>query len=232
MKLPHDLQLFSTAQFPCAYLEGNVARNTVIDPDFDMTSPLYSELINTGFRRSGNQIYRPQCLPCKECISTRIPVNQFRFSKSQRRNFKKNSDLNIVINTGHYKSDYQALYHEYLQSRHDSSDSANVQEFFEAEWCQVHYVEFHDKEKLLAVAVIDILDDEISAVYTFYSPKQGAQRGLGVFALLWQIEYAKSINKHYVYPGYWIEHCDKMNYKSNFRPLEGYFDGIWSPIRR
>lgn len=232
MKLPHDLQLFSTAQFPCAYLAGKVARNTVIDPDFKMQSNIYSQLMKSGFRRSGAQVYRPQCQPCKECISTRIPVNSFRFSKSQRRNVKKNSDLTVVINKGDYKPAYQALYAEYLQSRHDSDDSDDVQEFFEAEWCSVYYVEFLDNDRLLGVAVIDVLESGVSSVYTFFSPSEGSQRGLGAYAILWQIDYAKKNNIEYVYPGYWIENCSKMNYKSKYRPIEGYFDGIWSPIRR
>ena len=232
MKSAETIQFFSTGNFPCSYLPGRIARNCVIDPEFDMDNAVYSNLIQSGFRRSGQQVYRPQCLPCTECTSTRIPVDLFKPSRSQKRNIKRNQDLIVEVNTSGFKQAYQPLYDRYLLERHDNIQSEGVEDFFGSEWCNTHYIEFYEKKRLLGVAVIDVLSTEISSVYTLFDPEKGSKRSLGTYAVLWQIEYAKSLGKPYVYPGYWIEECKKMNYKSNFQPLEGYFDGRWLAIQK
>jgi len=232
MESVQSLQFFSTGQFPCSYLPGRIARNCVIDPQFPMDEAVYSDLLKSGFRRSGSQVYRPQCLPCKECISTRIPADDFKPSRSQRRNLKLNRDLRIEINMAGFKPEYADLYKSYLQDRHQNHDADGVEDFFESDWCPTHYIEFYDNKKLIGVAVVDILPTEISAVYTLFDTQRGSKRGLGTFAVLWQIDYALKLGKQYVYPGYWIEKCSKMNYKSRFQPLEGYRDGRWFAIAK
>ncbi len=232
MKFTEPLQFFSTGNFPCSYIPGNIARNCVIDPQFDMDDGVYSTLLRSGFRRSGSQVYRPQCLPCTECVSTRIPVTDFKPSRSQKRTLRDNEDLIIKVNTSGFKPDYLSLYNQYLLDRHDSDQSEGVEEFFGSGWCNTHYIEFYNKEQLLGVAVVDVLVDEISAVYTLFDNDKAYKRSLGTFAVLWQVEYAKRLGKHYVYPGYWIKDCSKMNYKSRFQPLEGFFDGRWAPIKK
>jgi arginine-tRNA-protein transferase len=184
-----------------------------------------------GFRRSGSQVYKPECGQCKECISSRIVTKHFSPSRSQRRNLKTNRDLSVVINTTGFKARYLPLYEDYLQSRHDNNDASNIEDFFEAKWCNVHYIEFYNpNNSLLGVAVVDVLKNGLSSVYTFFTPEE-SKRSLGTFAVLWQIEYAKKNDIDYVYPGYWIKDCSKMNYKTRFQPLEGYYSGKWLPIK-
>jgi len=238
MKSDQELKLFSTPQYPCSYLAGRIARNYVVDPNFSLNTTLYSNLIQMGFRRSGSQVYKPECGQCKECVSSRILVANFTPSRSQRRNLKTNNDLSVVINTTGFKSDYIPLYKSYLLNRHDNNDTSNIEDFFEADWCKVYYIEFYHQEeeknqeqRLLGVAVVDVLDNGLSSVYTFFQPKE-SKRSLGTFAVLWQINYAKSNNIDYVYPGYWIKDCSKMNYKTRFQPLQGYFSGKWLPIKK
>ncbi|MEZ5480124.1 MAG: hypothetical protein R3E95_22375 [Thiolinea sp.] len=89
-------------------------------------------------------------------------------------------------------------------------------------------LEFRHEDRLLAVAATDWLQQGLSAVYTFFDPEEGSERGLGTYALLWQIHWAESLGLDYVYPGYWIAESPKMNYKARFRPIEGYIDNEWS----
>ena len=223
-------QFYSTAHFPCSYLPGKVARNCVIDTSFAMDSEVYSELIKYGFRRSGTQVYRPQCTPCKECISTRIPVDTFSRSRSQKRNWKNNQDLTVAVNNSGFKKEYADLYESYIKGRHGTTQTDGVEHFFESQWCNTEYLEFYAGSQLLAVAVIDVLEYELSAVYTLFDPTLGSKRGLGTYAILWEIEYTKQLGKQYLYPGYWISESAKMNYKSKFKPIEGYKDGYWTDI--
>jgi arginine-tRNA-protein transferase len=232
MDFSKPLKIYPTAMHACAYLPGKLARNAVIDPDFAMTMSVYDYLIKSGFRRSGSQVYRPYCEGCKGCITTRIEVNKFAPSKSQKRNAKLNQDLRVVVNEDGFKDEYYPLYQSYLASRHDDTEAEGVQDFLAASWCDTLFVEFYDGDEMISVAAIDRLESGLSAVYTFFDPEKGGKRGLGVFAVVWQIEYAKSLGLDYVYPGYWIKECRKMNYKTRYQPLEGLVEGTWKPLAK
>lgn len=222
---------------PCSYLPGLIARNAVVDPAYEMNPDVYDYLIQNGFRRSGSQVYRPYCHTCEECVTTRIPVARFTRSRSQKRNWKVNQDLKIKINKGKFRDAYLPLYQSYLVERHESQDHEGVENFLVADWCDIQFIEFYSLqedegtdnkvEKLIGVAVIDVVNSGLSAVYTFFDPEEGNRRGLGVFAILWQLEYAKSLKLDYVYPGFWIKDCRKMNYKTRFQPIEGLQRGKW-----
>lgn len=196
-----------------------------------MSTSIYSVLINHGFRRSADFVYRPQCPDCQACKPARIPVNQFKVSRNQKRVIKKNHLLNATETLPKLKQEHFELYKKYIQTRHgdgemDHDDPIRYFEFLNSSWCNTHFVEFRLQEKLVAVAVTDYLTQGLSALYTFYDPDLSSQ-SLGTFAVLWQIERAKSLNKKYVYLGYWIKECQKMSYKINFKPLEIFEDEEW-----
>jgi arginine-tRNA-protein transferase len=237
MKLDQPLKIFPTGMHPCSYLPGLIARNAVVDPDYEMTPHVYDYLIQNGFRRSGEQVYRPYCHTCEECVTTRIPVADFTRSKSQRRNWKLNSDLSVEINTAGFREEYLALYQRYLESRHESQDYEGVEKFLLADWCDIDFYEFYSEDEsgnknLIGVAVTDVVKSGLSAVYTFFDPEEGNKRGLGVYAVLWQIEYAKQQQLEYVYPGFWIKDCRKMNYKTRYQPIEGLIKGKWIALQK
>ena len=235
MKLDQPLKIFPTGMHPCSYLPGLIARNAVVDPDYEMTPDIYDYLIKSGFRRSGEQVYRPYCHTCEECVTTRIPVANFKRSRSQKRNWNLNKDLVIKINHNGFRDEYLPLYQRYLASRHDSQDFEGVEKFLVADWCDIQFIEFYsvnnDREELIGVAVIDAGKSGFSAVYTFFEPNEDS-RGLGIYAVLWQIEYAQEQDLEYVYPGFWIKNCRKMNYKTRFQPIEGLIKGNWVTLEK
>ena len=232
MKLAQSLRVFPTGLHPCSYIPGLIARNAVVDPDYEMNPEIYDYLIQNGFRRSGEQVYRPYCHTCEKCVTTRIPVADFKRSRSQKRNWKSNQDLEVKVNNEGFRKAYLPIYQRYLESRHESIDYEGVEKFLNANWCDIQYYEFYADQELIGVAVTDKVQSGLSAVYTFFDPDLGSKRSLGVFALLYQIEAAQQQNLNYVYPGFWIKDCRKMNYKSNFQPIEGLIKGKWRALEK
>lgn len=230
-----NLNLYITAVHPCPYLPNRQAMNLLVDPCYTMTPDLYGRLLESGFRRSGADVYRPYCQHCSACISSRIAVNDFKPNRSQRRNWKHNQDLRVVVNRDGFKDEYTALYQRYIQQRHfgggmDTDSIDTFAGFLLTPWCNTWLVEFWEQEQLVAVAAVDEVNNGLSSVYTFFDPAVSEARGLGTFAVLWQIERARQAGLMFVYPGYWIAESPKMSYKINFQPIDGLVNGTWTPL--
>lgn len=225
------LPFFLSQEQPCDYLPGQKAQIVFLAPDMKTDTRLYSRLAEQGFRRSGDMIYRPHCKNCSACIPVRIPVERFRPNRSQRRTLRKNKELIVRPQPPTYADEHYALYKRYLRARHRDGSMANSNpddyiRFLSSDWCHTKFYEFRLDRQLIAVAVVDQFDDALSAVYTFFEPAL-PERSLGTYAVLWQILQAQNLNLAWLYLGFWIRACEKMAYKSQFRPLEIYRDGKW-----
>lgn len=224
--------LFLSLPHPCSYLPGKMATSLFLDPRQKLDTEGYAGFMRLGFRRSGDFIYRPHCGVCQACVPVRIPVARFKPSRSQRRIWRRNQDLEVRAHPAVFSSEHFSLYARYQASRHPGGgmDDPNPEKFLNflvASQIDSVFYEFRLADRLLAVAVVDFLPDSLSAVYTFYDPDERA-RGLGVHAVLWQMEEARRRQLPYVYLGYWIGESPKMAYKANYAPLEAYLDNRWS----
>lgn len=225
------IRLFATHPHRCSYLEGEEATTVFVDPSQRMSGKLYGRLSELGFRRSGAHVYRPQCASCAACVPARIPVSRFTPSRQQKRCWKRNQDLSIATLSSIDTDEHYQLYARYISKRHHDGDMypptrEQFRSFLTSEWGVTRYLEFRLDSQLMGVAVCDQLDNALSAVYTFYEPEMN-QRSLGTFGILLQIHVAQEKELDFVYLGYWIENCDKMNYKTQFRPLEILNNRSW-----
>lgn len=224
---------FTSPPHPCGYLAERSAVTLFADPRLRLTTEAYTRLSAHGFRRSGTHVYRPHCGSCQACIAVRVAVDAFRPRRSQRRTLAQNADVEVRERPPRFDPEHYALYVEYMRARHpasqmDASNPGAYLGFLTADWCDTAFLEFRCAEELLAVAVVDKLDDGLSAVYTFFSPRHVA-RSLGRLAVLEQIARARAAGLPWVYLGYWIADCRKMRYKAEYAPLEYFHGGHWHP---
>lgn len=228
---PRQLPLYLSAPHPCSYLEDRQASTLFADPNGPMDMATYGELLRFGFRRSGRMVYAPRCEFCSQCVSVRVPVVEFSPNRSQRRVAAANADIEIRVKGPAFNPAQFALYQRYTQARHHDGDMAQASPdeymgFLDAPWSNTRFVELTMNQTLVGVAVTDITEDGLSAVYTYFEPDL-AKRSLGTLAILRQIELARSMGLPYLYLGYWIADSPKMAYKARFRPIERWHDGRW-----
>lgn len=233
------LHFYLTAAYPCSYLPGQQARSQVATPALSITAPVYSQLVQRGFRRSGTYTYRPQCDHCRACVPLRILAKQFSANRTQRRAWKQHVHLDASLHPLRDSAEYYNLYQRYQRARHkdggmDNDDRESYQNFLLQSHVDSLMVEFREPSDdnhgvLRMVSVIDLLSDGLSSVYTFYDPDLPRAR-LGVYNVLWQIELCRKLDLDFVYLGYWIKNSRKMAYKTQYQPAQGLQDGTWRAL--
>ncbi|MGR9072708.1 MAG: arginyltransferase [Gammaproteobacteria bacterium] len=225
------IPLFLTQEHDCNYLDDRTARSAFVHPSFPLSTSAYSQLIQHGFRRSGDHVYRTQCPHCSSCIPLRIPVLKFKPSRIQRRTMEKNRSMETTVKPPVFEQKHFELYRRYQKTRHPGGSMANptaedYMNFLSSRWCDTLFIEMVMDDELAAVAVVDRLENALSAVYTFFEPKFSSFSP-GAYAVLWQIEYAKRQRMEWLYLGFWIESCHKMAYKNQYRPLQALIGNRW-----
>lgn len=219
-------QLFLTAPAPCPYLRGRTERKVFTQLAGPHADTLHNVLTNAGFRRSQSIAYKPACEGCSACISVRIVADEFVRTRSSRRVLRSNADLSHNLVPSNPTAEQFSLLRRYLDARHNDGGMADMTALDYAAMVEETPVETHlyeyrrnDDGTLVAASLTDELDDGLSMVYSFFDP-EAEGRSLGTYMILHHVEQALRRGKSYVYLGYWVKGCAKMDYKARFRPLE------------
>ncbi len=223
---------YSTMVAPCPYVAGRGEAKLAVDISGACAQDWNNVLSRAGFRRSHGVCYIPACPDCDECVSVRIPVFDFQPSKKMRKVLRLNDAESILFTPNIATTEQYGLFSDYLASRHAESDMTEMhfeeyRSMIEDACVDSAIMEVREGAKLQAAMLVDVLDDGLSAVYSFFNPEQG-RRSLGTFMILKLIEEARKIGLPYVYLGYWIKSVSNMAYKVKFQPLEYFIDGMWT----
>lgn len=218
--------------FPCSYLTKEEETLLVLQDDAGRNNRVYERLMENGFRRSGDDVYRPHCRLCSACESLRLAMDNVKFSKSQKRLINKGKRLGLTVKYArNLPESAYFLYQEYICKRHQDGGMfppqfSHYEGIVNCDWMPILYVLVYQGEQLISVAVTDVLPSSLSANYTFFSPEFDGL-ALGNYSVLQQIIAAQTFNKQYLYLGYQIDTCDKMNYKTQYRPYQRLRGNQW-----
>lgn len=238
-------QFYLTAAAPCPYLDGRLERKVFTHLVGDRAAALNDVLTQGGFRRSQNIAYRPACEGCKSCISVRVAVDDFVWTRSFKRIASASRDLVGEEIPAAPSSEQYSLFRHYLDSRHANGGMAEMSVLDYAMMVEDTHVDTVLVEyrkagpdsgltgrgdgPLVATALTDVLADGLSMVYSFYDPDE-VRRSLGTYMILDHIRRARQRGLPYVYLGYWVEGSPKMDYKSRFQPQEHLGPQGWQRV--
>lgn len=223
---------YRTAALPCPYVPGRVERKLITELAGREAPGFYNTLSRAGFRRSHHLAYRPACSHCNACVPVRIAIGEFALTRSLRRIQKTNADLGMRVVRPQATLEQFRLFVRYQRSRHADSDMASMtfgdfRAMIEESPVASRLIELRDQRgALLGVCLLDLLDDGLSAVYSFFEPEEH-RRSLGTYLVLKLIEAGYRHKLPYAYLGYWIGESRKMAYKARFQPLEALGPQGW-----
>jgi leucyl-tRNA---protein transferase len=225
-------QFFATAPVSCPYVPGRAERKLIVELGGSGAPLFYDDLSRAGFRRSHRFAYRPACRSCSSCVPVRIAVDRFSDTRSTRRIRNTNRDISGRLLGARATPEQFRLFCAYQHSRHHDSDMASMsygdyRGMVEDTPVRTGIAEFRDAAgRLVAASLIDLLDDGVSAVYSFFDPQE-PKRSLGTWSVLWLVEQCQRHGQPFVYLGYWIADSPKMAYKARFPALERLAAGSW-----
>lgn len=219
----------------CPYLEDRVEQQLFMELAGPNAQDTFEHLSQFGFRRSHHIVYRPTCRGCSSCVPVRIRVADFENKRRFRKIRNRNLDLRREDVGQNATAEQYRLFSRYVRSRHGDGDMAGMSirdysNLVVASPVDTRLFEWRTPDgNLMATCITDRLEDGYSAVYSFFDPSAD-RRSLGVHMILSLIDLAAETGKPFVYLGFWVPGSPKMDYKADFRPLEGFCREGWRDI--
>jgi len=235
-------RFFVTSVAPCPYLPGRSERKVFTELRGPHADALNDALGRIGFRRSQTVAYRPSCIDCSSCVSVRVVANEFQANSTQRRNLRRNSDLEVTLCRPWSTAEQFELLQRYLGQRHPGGgmaamDEVDFSDMVEHTPVTSYVVEYREPSpdgvspgRLVGACLTDKQGDGLSMIYSFYDPDHAERSGLGNFIILDHIRRAEQMGLPYIYLGYWVDGSSRMQYKVRYRPLERLTRGGWERI--
>ncbi len=229
--MTQTIQLYRTNNGPCPYRDEGTWENISFEVE-SLSDQIFQDLLNVGYRRSGGSLYRPDCNGCHRCIPIRVNIAAFRMSKGQRRTWRNNQDLWIEHRPIEFDQESFELYQLYQVEWHHASKKPELEEFenfLVKTPVKTEMIRYSLGELLVGVSWIDHLPSGLSSEYFIFHPKFASRR-LGVYSILYEIEYCQKLKHRWLYLGYFVHDSAKMNYKAHYRPAEIMLKDRWQTL--
>ena len=172
------MRITKTKSYRCSYLKNEIAKVEIAQLPKALSQKKFSDLVASGYRRSGNYTYRPICENCSKCLPIRISTREFLPNKTQKKTYRNlKSTLTAEISPLEYSDAAFLLFENYQRVRHpETFETLNSRDVYEnlllSSCTNSKLINFYDStDTLRLVSVIDLLTDGISSVYTFYDTK-------------------------------------------------------------
>ncbi|MBR1778840.1 MAG: arginyltransferase [Alphaproteobacteria bacterium] len=222
---------YATKPEICDYFPDRLESKTAADLNGPQAQIWANVLSRAGFRRSHSLCYIPSCPNCRACVSVRVCAESFSLFRQLKKVRCRNEAAHLSVMPNIASAEQYELFKTYLSARHAGGEMEKMQfeeyrAMIEDSPVETVLLELRNEGRLIAVMLVDVLDDGFSAVYSFFDPTL-KKNSLGTFMILELIRLAKEHNKPYVYLGYLIRGLSNMAYKERFAPLEYCHDGEW-----
>jgi arginyl-tRNA--protein-N-Asp/Glu arginylyltransferase len=200
----------------------------------------FDQLVQRGWRRFGDMLFRPVCPACTACQPIRILVDEFKPDRNQRRVQKTNADTRLEIGPPSIDETRLDLYFRHhmhhsqqkgWEAPEEDRGRRHIQSIINGPLPVSEWAYYRD-EKLVAISYTDDLADGFSGVYFYHDP-EFRKLSLGTWICLSLIEEAQRRGLPFVYLGYYIDGCRSMEYKGSFAPNQVLdANGDWQAFRQ
>ncbi len=210
---------------PCVYLDDRVARLPLRWQLRPVPPERLDELLVLGDRRVGRALYRPSCPDCRGCETIRIPLADFRRSRTQQRVWRRGQrELRVELHAPTVSPDHVALFNRHRRLRDLARNEQDMPIQGYDSWlvqtcCESVEIRYLRGRQLVGVAIADLGAIAASAVYTYFDPAH-SDLSPGVYSVLWQIDWAQRMGLRHLYLGLYIAGNRHMAYKLCFKPHE------------
>jgi leucyl-tRNA---protein transferase len=214
------------------FINDEFTRATVTPAELD-------RLLADGWRHFGAQFFRYNLAIHEEeirlVIPLRIRLSGFKLSKSQLRILRRNADTSVSTGPVVINEQIEDLFVRHKR-RFERNPPDSIYTFLarkpDEEPCEVRQLSVHLDDELIAVSFFDVGAESCSSIYAMFEPDQ-ARRGLGIFTMLKEIEFAAAEGKEFYYQGYCYSGNSFYDYKKRFFGTEAYlWNGLWVPFAR
>jgi len=157
-------------------------------------------------------------------LPLRIRLDDFTFSKSQRRVLRRNADVEVEVRPIEIDEASKELFERHkTRFRHGVPNS--IYNFLShrpaVSPSEAKEIRVTKEGQLLAVSYFDVGADSTSGIYAMFEPTV-TDRSLGVFTMLKEIEYSIETGREFYYQGYAYQGPSFYDYKKRFRGTEAF----------
>ena len=180
----------------------------------------------SGWFRTVNMLFRAKvtCFDNDICspINIRINLAEHEHSKRMRKLLNKNGKLfRHEIRKATITREKEELFHQH-QRRFRSFLSNSLEEFLVlTPRFETYEIDVYDEDRLIAISYFDQGHNSLMSLLGLFDPGYSSY-SLGIYTMLLEMEYAKSTERQWYYPGYVHERPSIYDYKLRIGKPEIY----------